>query len=108
MLLDKSKHGNIMTNKVIEEALSGFRDLLLSEIANELRSTKSRKVKLDLSLPCSIDEDRYNRNYIKAIYLDKNDRVMVKYTDDWGDNEVYHDGIDMFTVDEILEIINAI
>ena len=88
-----------MKNKVIEEALSGFRELLFSEIANELRSTKSRKVKLDLSLPCSIDEDRYNRN--------KNDRVMVKYTDDWGDDEVYHDGIDMFTVDEILEIINA-
>ena len=95
-----------MTNKVIEDALGGFRELLFSEITAELKSTKSKRIKLDLSLPCSIDEERYNHNNIKAIYLDKDDRVMVKYTDDWGE-EVYHDGIDLFTVDEILEIIKA-
>ena len=96
-----------MKSKVIEEALSGFREVLFSEIAQKLKSTKERKVKMNLSLPCSIDEERYNHNHIKAIYLGLNDRVMVEYTDDW-DNDVYNDEIDLFTVDEILEIINSI
>ncbi len=96
-----------MKSKVIEEALSGFREVLFSEIAQKLKSSKERRVKMNLSLPCSIDEERYNHNHIKAIYLGLNDRVMVEYTDDW-DNEVFNDEIDLFTVDEILEIFNTI
>ena len=96
-----------MINKVIEEALGGFREILFSEIKEELLNTKGHKVKLNLSIPGNIDEYRFHHNIIKSVYLDKhNERVMVKYMDD-SDGENYKDGIDLFTVDEILDIIKA-
>ena len=96
-----------MINNVIEEALCEFRELMFSEIKAELLNTKGHKVRLDLSIPGDIDEYRYHHNIIKFVYLEKNsEQVMVKYMDD-SDGEEYQDGIDLFTVDEILEIINA-
>jgi hypothetical protein len=93
-----------MQNKVIELALNDFRELLFEEIGDELEERKS--VDLDgLTLRKSIDGDGYN--ICKRIYLDEKGWIKVDYTD----HETGHDHsdlIELFSVDEILEIINAL
>lgn len=97
-----------MQSSVINDALSGFRELLFSEIADELRNTQGKKVEVNLSIPSTIDEDRSYHNIIKSVYLDdESGSVMVDYTDDDLEDD-YTDSIDCFSVDEILEIINAL
>lgn len=97
----------MMTNKVIEEALSGFRELLFSEIKEELESTPGHKVAISLELPCTIDEDRYHTETLSAIFLDVEGNIMVESTDDYyGDTE--NESIDLYSVDQILDIIKAI
>lgn len=96
-----------MINTVIEEAFSDFREIIFLELQEELKNTPGHKVEINLALPCNIDEERYHHNIIKAISLNKAGEVVADYCDD-VDGEEYTDTLDLFTVDELLEIINAI
>lgn len=92
-----------MQNKVIFEALEGFRELLFNEITEELNSRSSKRVILDLTFPGDDEEAPGNHLHVNSIFLDKKGCVMVKYTDDT--KKQYTDGIDCFSVDQILKII---
>lgn len=96
-----------MTNKVIDEALSGFREILFSEIKKELESTPGHKVEINLALPCTIDEERYHTENLSTIFLDEDGNVMVESTDDYYEN-TENEPIDLYSVDELLEILSAI
>ena len=92
-----------MYNKVVELALNDFRELLFEEIGDELEECKS--VDLDgLTLRKSINGDGYN--LCKRIYLDEEGWIKVDYTD-YETGRDYSDLIELFSVDEILEIIKA-
>ena len=92
-----------MYKKVVELALNDFRELLFEEIGDELEECKS--VDLDgLTLRKSIDGDGYN--ICKRIYLDEEGWIKVYYTD-YETGRDHSDLIELFSVDEILEIIKA-
>ena len=94
-----------MVNEVVEMSLRGFRSLLFEEIYNELGEPGQSVDLDDLTLRKAIDEDGYN--VYKQIYMDEVGNVIVAYVDKESGCK-YTDPIDLFSVDEILEIINAL
>lgn len=94
-----------MVNKIVEMSLRDFRSLLFEEIYDELGEPGQFVDLDDLTLRKAIDEDGYN--VYKQVYMDEEGNVMVTYVDKESGCE-HTDPIDLFSVDEILEIINAL
>lgn len=95
-----------MTNKVIEEALAGFRAILFNEIRETVEESGGR-VEISVDLPSTIDSDRYYTVSLTAVLVDEDsDELMVESWDDDGDS--YKDAIDVYSVDELLKIVEAL
>ena len=95
-----------MLNKNVEIAISSCREILIEEVKKTLVESGGR-VELDVDFPCTIDEDRYHTQHLSAILLQEDGSVAVDSFDDL-DEEVSQDPIELYSVDQMLEIIEAL
>jgi len=85
-----------MKNNTIYNAIQNCRNTLINEVSAELERRKEHSVKVDILLP-----DAY---HITTICL-YGGRPLVIYTDSYGEEA---DDLELFTLDEITKIIDAI
>lgn len=95
-----------MLNKNVEFAISSCREVLVEEIRRTLEESGDR-VEVDVDFPCTIDEDRYHTQHLSAVLLLEDGSVAVESSDDI-DTEVSQDPIELYSVDQMLEIIDAL
>ena len=95
-----------MLNKNVEIAISSCREILIEEVKKTLVESGGR-VEVDVDFPCTIDEDRYHTQHLSAILLQEDGSVAVESFDDL-DKEVSQDPIELYSVDQMLEIIEAL
>ena len=93
-----------MFRESIQTALSGLRDIIYEEIRKELE--ENGPVDISVEIPCDIDEDRYHTTTITSVFLDEENNVMVTSTDDL-DGEETTDDLLLYSVDEMLKIVDA-
>ena len=85
-----------MTNETITSVIQNCRNTLINEVSAELERRKEHSVKVDILLP-----DAY---HITTICL-YGGRPLVIYTDSCGEEA---DDLELFTIDEITTIIDAL
>ena len=85
-----------MTNNTIHNAIQNCRNTLINEVQAELERRKEHSVKVDILLP--------DANHITTVCL-YGGRPLVIYTDSYGEEA---DDLELFTIDEITKIIDAI
>ena len=85
-----------MKNNTIYNAIQNCRNTLINEVSAELERRKEHSVKVDILLP-----DAY---HITTICL-YGGRPLVIYTDSYGEE---FDDLELFTIDEITTIIDAL
>ena len=85
-----------MTNNTIHNAIQNCRNILIREVSAELERRKEHSIKVDILLP-----DAY---HITTICL-YGGRPLVIYTDAYGEE---FDDLELFTLDEITKIIDAL
>ena len=95
-----------MLNKNVKIAISSCREILIEEVKKTLVESGGR-VELDVDFPCTIDEDRYHTQHLSAILLQEDGSVAVESFDEL-DEEVSQDPIELYSVDQMLEIIEAL
>ena len=95
-----------MLNKNVEIAISSCREILIEEVKKTLVESGGR-VEVDVDFPCTIDEDRYHTQHLSAILLQEDGSVAVESFDDL-DKEVSQDPIELYSVDQMLEIVEAL
>ena len=95
-----------MLNKNVEFAISSCREVLVKEIRKTLEESGGR-VEVDVDFPCTIDEDRYHTQHLSAVLLLEDGSVAVESSDDI-DAEVSQDPIELYSVDQMLEIVEAL
>jgi len=82
------------------DALESCRNILIEEIRQDLANTKGHSVEIGVCfLNGSIDVD-----IIRTVYLDGDD-IKVDYEDDCGQR--YTDSIELFSVDELSNILSS-
>ena len=95
-----------MLNKNVKIAISSCREILIEEVKKTLVESGGR-VEVDVDFPCTIDEDRYHTQHLSAVLLLEDGSVAVESSDDL-DGEVSQDPIELYSVDQMLEIIEAL
>lgn len=85
-----------MTNETITSVIQNCRNTLINEVSAELERRKEHSAKVDILLP-----DAYHITNI-CLY---GGRPLVIYTDSYGEEA---DDLELFTIDEITKIIDAI
>ena len=95
-----------MLNKNVKIAISSCREILIEEVKKTLVESGGR-VEVDVDFPCTIDEDRYHTQHLSAILLQEDGSVAVESFDDL-DKEVSQDPIELYSVDQMLEIVEAL
>ena len=85
-----------MTNETITSVIQNCRNTLINEVSAELERRKEHSIKVDILLP--------DANHITTICL-YGGRPLVIYTDSYGEEA---DDLELFTIDEIIQIIDAI
>ena len=97
-----------MYSKTIEKSLKDFREVIETEIRKVLDTTPSKILPICVEFPTSYNEDRVYTLYCTAIFIDAdtNDVMIESHTDYDEDNNADH--IDLFSVDELLDIVKAI
>ena len=95
-----------MLNKNVKIAISSCREILIEEVKKTLVESGGR-VEVDVDFPCTIDEDRYHTQHLSAVLLLEDGSVAVESSDDL-DGEVSHDPIELYSVDQMLEIVEAL
>lgn len=85
-----------MTNNTIHNAIRDCRNTLIKEVQAELERRKKHSVKVDILLP--------DANHITTICL-YGGRPLVIYTDSYGEEA---DDLELFTLDEMINIIDAL
>ena len=95
-----------MLNKNVKNAISSCREILIEEVRKTLVESGGR-VEVDVDFPCTIDEDRYHTQHLSAVLLLEDGSVAVESSDDI-DAEVSQDPIELYSVDQMLEIIEAL
>ena len=89
----------MISEKAID-ALESCRNILIEEIRQDLENTKGHSVEVGICfLNGSVDVD-----IIRTVYLDGED-IKVDYEDDCG--QIYTDSIELFSVDELSNILSA-
>jgi len=91
-----------MIDKEIEAGITELRNIIYNKIQARLASLKSKKKRVNLVIAGSIDDDRYDHMYVKSLYLDENQNVIVRYKDD--DEDSYDDDFILFPTDEMILI----
>ena len=85
-----------MKNNNIYNAIQNCRSILIKEVQAELEKRTEHSVKVDVLLP--------DANHITTICL-YGGRPLVIYTDTYGEEA---DDLELFTIDEIVNIIEAL
>lgn len=85
-----------MKNNNIYNAIQNCRNILIKEVSAELEKRTEHSVKVDILLP--------DANHITTICL-YGGRPLVIYTDTYGEEA---DDLELFTIDEITTIIDAL
>lgn len=85
-----------MKNNNIYNAIQNCRNILIREVQAELEKRTERSVKVDILLP--------DANHITTICL-YGGRPLVIYSDAYGEEA---DDLELFTIDEITSIIDAL
>ena len=85
-----------MKNNTIYNAIQNCRNTLINEVAAELERRKEHSVKVDILLP--------DANHITTVCL-YGGRPLVIYSDAYGEEA---DDLELFTLDEITQIIDAL
>ena len=85
-----------MTNNTIHNVIQNCRNILINEVSAELERRKEHSVKVDILLP--------DANHITTICL-YGGRPLVIYTDSYGEEA---DDLELFTLDEMIKIIDAL
>ena len=85
-----------MTNETITSVIQNCRNTLINEVSAELERRKEHSIKVDILLP-----DAYHITNI-CLY---GGRPLVIYTDAYGEE---FDDLELFTIDEITKIIDAL
>ena len=85
-----------MKNNNIYNAIQNCRSILINEVQAELEKRTEHSVKVDVLLP--------DANHITTICL-YGGRPLVIYTDTYGEEA---DDLELFTIDEITTIIDAL
>ncbi len=85
-----------MKNNNIYNAIQNCRNILIKEVSAELEKRPEHSVKVDILLP--------DANHITTICL-YGGRPLVIYTDTYGEEA---DDLELFTIDEITTIIDAL
>ncbi|MBR5174796.1 MAG: hypothetical protein IKW89_02570 [Bacteroidales bacterium] len=85
-----------MKNNIIYNAIQNCRNILIREVQAELERRKEHSVKVDILLP--------DANHITTVCL-YGGRPLVIYSDAYGEEA---DDLELFTIDEITTIIDAL
>lgn len=85
-----------MTNQNIHNAVQNCRNIPIKEVQAELERRKEHSVKIDILLP--------DANHITTVCL-YGGRPLVIYTDSYGEEA---DDLELFTLDEMINIIDAL
>ncbi len=85
-----------MTNNTIHNAIQNCRNILIREVSAELERKNEHSIKVDILLP--------DANHITTICL-YGGRPLVIYTDSYGEEA---DDLELFTLDEMIKIIDAL
>ena len=85
-----------MKNNNIYNAIQNCRNILIKEVSAELEKRTEHSVKVDILLP--------DANHITTVCL-YGGRPLVIYTDTYGEEA---DDLELFTIDEITTIIDAL
>ena len=85
-----------MKNNNIYNAIQNCRNILIREVQAELEKRTEHAVKVDILLP--------DANHITTVCL-YGGRPLVIYSDTYGDEA---DDLELFTIDEITTIIDAL
>ena len=89
-----------MINVIVDEHVSALRCLLMEEIKKELEKTPGKAVDLDIV--------RFNQEgmqfLISSVFIDGRGEVMVTNEDEGCVNG--DDPLELFTIDEMIEIIS--
>lgn len=85
-----------MKNNTIYNAIQNCRNTLINEVSAELERREEHSIKVDILLP-----DAYHITNI-CLY---GGRPLVIYTDAYGEE---FDDLELFTIDEISKIIDAL
>ena len=85
-----------MTNQNIHNAVQNCRNILIKEVSAELERRKEHSRKVDILLP--------DGNHITTVCL-YGGRPLVIYSDAYGEDA---DDLELFTLDEITQIIDAL
>ena len=85
-----------MKKNTIYNAVQNCRNILIREVQAELERRKEHSVKVDILLP--------DANHIKTVCL-YGGRPLVIYSDAYGEEA---DDLELFTIDEITTIIDAL
>lgn len=93
-----------MINKIVQDAICGCREVLIGEIKESLEESGGF-VEVNALLP--YDNERLaSVETVDNVFLGDDGEVYVRYHDEFG--ESFLDRIDMFTLDEIIRIIEEI
>ena len=91
-----------MKTEKIDKALQALRETIIEEIKLKLNGHQ-RRIKVELVTCTNTDRDWHE--YISAVF-EKDGQVFVRSKDDDGDRNV--DKIELYSVDEMLKIVEAI
>lgn len=94
-----------MIRETIEIVLAELRNTICEEIRKELKA--SGPVEVHIEMPCDTNKDRFHTTTITKISLDENNNVMVTSTNNLNGEEV-SDDLMLYSVDEMLKIVNEI
>lgn len=93
-----------MIRENIKHALEDLREVIYEEVRKELK--ENGPVEINVEIPCDIDEDRYHTTTLTKVFLDEGNNVTVASTDDL-DGEESADDLSLYSVDEMLKIVDA-
>jgi len=85
--------------------LQGFREVLIGIIEKNVRESGGMVELDDVQYPAISDDNTVVINHFRKIFLDNNS-LIVQYDDDYFED--MQDRIELFTVDELLEIISGL
>lgn len=89
----------------LNDTLKEFRSKLFAIITYKLLSTPDKTIDVNITMHSTTDEDRYIETKIKSIYLDKDNYIMIKSE---IEDDTFNEELDLYSIDEIINIINHI
>lgn len=99
-----------MLSQTVIDALESCKAVLIDELYKELKEAPGWK--REINIPIMGEQDYYSGNYstetITAVYLGKNEERDVVMVDYENFDEQFRDPVELFTVDNISDILSAL